>query len=206
MFVGAMLSNFVGGHFINAYGFVPPMWFVFTCLVMSVLYAIFVLPESLPKASRGEGKGLGKVCFSYPVQVWRTLTRERPGKWKLKLMIPADLFTNMLTMGMGPVILLYLLNNPFCLTSIRVGYFTGTRFLLIGLGTGFGLKVLSKFLTDYHMMMVGFASHAVFFSTIGLAKVEWLLYVGKHNFILRYLECHILSKKPLGRRNILNNI
>ena len=55
----------------------------------------------------------------------------------------------------------------------------GTRFLLVGLGAAFGLKVLGKCLSEHNMLFFGFSSHIAFFCVLGLAKKEWLLYLGK---------------------------
>ena len=52
VFLGAMVSNVVSGHFIKAYGFVIPYILVCSCMAFSCLYTIFVLPESLKNYNR----------------------------------------------------------------------------------------------------------------------------------------------------------
>jgi len=117
--------------------------------------------------------------FKYPLHVWHVLTKSRPHKWKIGVMFPATLFANMLSMGISSVITLYVLNSPFCLPSIQVGYFTGTRFMVLGVGAALGIKLLRIWFPQYIISLFGILSYAAFYTTLSFARTEAVLYVGE---------------------------
>ena len=176
VFFGGTFSNFLSGYLITEFDFRDSYWFVFAFLTSSLLYALFVLPESLPRCKRQTAKSF---CLAFPKKTWQTLARPRPHKWKLKVLIPADGFVNFLNYGTSSVVTLYLLNYPFCWASIRVGYFSGIKMLITGFGAFFVLKVFKRCLADYSMLLLGFSSNIAFYSVLALSKVSWLLYFGK---------------------------
>ena len=112
----------------------------------------------------------------YPKRVWLVLVRPRPGKWKIMVMMPAALMINMLTMGVTQIMTLFVLNSPFCWPSIQVGYFIGTRLLLLGLGAAIGIKVLGKCLPECGVSLLGILSYVAFFSLLAFAKDKGMLY------------------------------
>ena len=117
--------------------------------------------------------------MKYPVRVWHVLSKPRPGKWKICVMMPATLFVNMLSMGMSSVITLYVLNSPFCLPSINVGYFIGTRFALLGIGAALSIKLLGKLMRENYVAFLGIFSYAGFYTVLLFAQSEPLIYVGE---------------------------
>ena len=117
--------------------------------------------------------------LKYPLHVWHVLTKPRPHKWKIGIMFPATLFANMLSMGISSVITLYVLNSPFCLPSIQVGYFTGTRFMVLGVGAALGIKLLRIWFPQHIISMFGIFSYAAFYTTLSFARTEAVLYVGE---------------------------
>ena len=93
------------------------------------------------------------------------------------------LFMNMLIMGIGPLVTLYLLNKPFCYSAINVGYYLGGRFFITGLGMGLGLKVLSLFLSDFIIIFTGFASFIISYTVLAFAKDLLFLCIGMYAWI-----------------------
>ena len=85
----------------------------------------------------------------------------------------------MLSMGIGSVVTLYVLNSPFCLPSIQVGYFTGTRFMVLGVGAALGIKLLRNYFPPHIISMFGIFSYAAFYTTLSFARTEAMLYVGE---------------------------
>ena len=82
-------------------------------------------------------------------------------------------------MGMSSVITLYVLNSPFCLPSINVGYFIGTRFALLGIGAAVSIKLLGKLMRENYVAFFGIFSYAGFYTVLLFAQSEPLIYVGK---------------------------
>ena len=85
---------------------------------------------------------LFQESLKYPLQAWHVLAKSRPNQWKVVIMLPAKLFANVFPLGMYSVQTLYILNSPFCLPSIQVGYFKGTQFMVLGVGAALGIKLL----------------------------------------------------------------
>ncbi len=112
-------------------------------------------------------------------------------------MLAAALMINMLTMGVGQVITLYVLNSPFCWPSIEIGYFIGTRFMLLGLGAALGIKFLGKCMPEYFVAVAGLLSYASFYVLLAFAKTKSLLYIGL--FTDHFLMYVSIDKAPSSR-------
>ena len=82
-------------------------------------------------------------------------------------------------MGISSVITLYVLNSPFCLPSIEVGYFTGTRFLVLGMGAALGIKLLRSILQQHYISLIGIFSYGAFYTILSFAQSKAMLYVGE---------------------------
>ena len=108
------------------------------------------------------------------------------------MMFPATLFINMLSMGISAVITLFLLNSPLCLPPVQVGYFTGTRFMLLGLGAAFGIKLLRKIIPTHVISLLGIVSYAAFYTILSMAKAEVTVYVGE--FLILKLPFDLISR------------
>ena len=94
-------------------------------------------------------------------------------------MLPANLFANVLPLGIDSVITLYVLNSPFCLPSIQVGYFKGIQFTVLGIGAAIGIKLLRSCFPPHIISMFGILSYAAFYTTLSFARTVTMLYVGE---------------------------
>jgi len=180
VFLGSMVSQFMSGHLIRACGFKYSYIVVVSCLFAACFCSCFLMKESLEGKKPSLLKSMfNKESLRYPLHVWHVLTKPRPYKWKIGVMFPATLFANMLSMGISSVITLYVLNSPFCLPSIQVGYFTGTRFMVLGVGAALGIKLLRIWFPQYIISLFGILSYAAFYTTLSFARTEAVLYVGE---------------------------
>eukprot|EP00794_Sanderia_malayensis_P005304 gene5304-5973_t len=177
VFLGAMLSQYTSGHLISTFAFKRSYILVLVCMLLAFLYSVFILPESLKNPEKKISNVCGTVCIKFPKKVWNVLTKPRPGRWKLGLMLFAALMMNMLTMGIGQVVTLYVLNSPFCFPSIEIGYFIGTRFLVLGIGAVCGIKFVGKCMSEYHVASLGILSHAAFYIILAFSKTKPVIYI-----------------------------
>jgi hypothetical protein len=77
------------------------------------------------------------------------------------------------------VLLLYLLNTPFCWTSKQIGNYTATALISFGIFSVFGMKVLTKL--GACDIVICIISHTFFFIAsfwIAFAKSNWQMYAG----------------------------
>ncbi|XP_065071361.1 proton-coupled folate transporter-like [Rhopilema esculentum] len=177
VFIGATASSFIGGHFISKYGFKTPYILVVVCQGVSCLFAIFALSESNKNKTVTTAGCFTMAFLKYPFQVWQTLSKPRPGKWKIVVLIPATLFVNMLSIGISSLITLYLMNAPFCLSPIEVGYFIGTRFFLMGIGAALGIKSLGLLMQPHIVSLIGIMSYFAFYTLLAFAQHKQTIYI-----------------------------
>ena len=110
----------------------------------------------------------------------------RPGKWKIVVLMPATLFVNMLSMGISSLITLYLMNSPFCLSPIEVGYFSGARLFLMGIGAAIGIKLLGLLMQPHFISLVGIMSYFAFYTLLAIVKDSKTVYIGMVQNYLKF--------------------
>ncbi|XP_065071359.1 lysosomal proton-coupled steroid conjugate and bile acid symporter SLC46A3-like [Rhopilema esculentum] len=177
VFIGATASYFASGHFISQYFFKIPSVLLVVCLGVACLLAIFAMQESIKnKAVRTAGCST-VACLKYPLQVWHTLSKPRPGKWKIIVFMPATIILNMLSIGISPLLMLYTMNSPFCLSPIEVGYFIGTRFFLMGIGTALGIKSLGLLMQPHIVSLIGIISYIAYYTLLAFAQDKKTIYI-----------------------------
>ena len=84
----------------------------------------------------------------------------------------------MLSIGISSLITLYLMNAPFCLSPIEVGYFIGTRFFLMGIGAALGIKSLGLLMQPHIASLIGIMSYFAFYTLLAFAKDKQTIYIG----------------------------
>ena len=188
MFTGGMVSQLTSGLWIEHLGFIGPYWFILACLVSSVLYVIFFVPES--RATSSEHKSICSLfSFASINRVWNVYKNPRNGARRNLIIFTFSSGVIVLTtLGIGGVMVLYVLHSPLCFSAEQVGYFSGYRFFLQGFGAVLGVKLLGMCLSEINIIRVGIFSLAVALMMFGFSKATWLVYLGKH---LRAFGTHV---------------
>ena len=84
------------------------------------------------------------------------------------------------TLGVGGVIVLFLLHSPLCFSAEEVGYFSGFRFFVQGLGAVLGIKLLGRCVNEVNIVRAGIFSLAVALIVFGFSRTAWLVYMCKY--------------------------
>lgn len=177
VFTGGMVSQLTSGLWIEHLGFIGPYWFILACLVCSVLYVIFFVPES--RATSSEHKSICSLfSFASINRVWNVYKNPRNGTRRNLIVFTFSSGVIVLTtLGIGGVMVLYVLHSPLCFSAEQVGYFSGYRFFLQGFGAVLGVKLLGMCLTEINIIRVGIFSLAVALMMFGFSKATWLVYL-----------------------------
>ena len=194
MFIGGMISQLTSGLWIENLGFIAPYWFIFVCLLMSVLYIIFFVPESRASSTRVDRKLIICKLFSLSSikRVWYVYKYPRNGARRNLIIFTLCCGVVVLTtLGVSGVIVLFLLHSPLCFSAEKVGYFAAFRYFSQGLGAVLGIKVLGRCINEVNIARVGIISLALSLLVFGFSKDEWLVFMGKYfQTTLFYLLTH----------------
>ena len=183
VFFGGMISQLTSGLWIENLGFVVPYWFIFACLLMSVLYIIFFVPESRASSSTVDKKIIICKLFSLSSikRVWYVYKYPRNGaRRNLIIFTLCSGVIVLTTLGVGGVIVLFLLHSPLCFSAEKVGYLSAFRYFSHGVGAVLGIKVLGRCLNEVNIARAGIISLALSLLVFGFSKVEWLVFMGKY--------------------------
>lgn len=175
VFVSLAISNFISGYFLEAFGFLAAFILISALTTAALLLAVFQLVESLPKDKRAESHS---SLLLLPKKIWLLLMAPRSRKWRLRFLIPCDAmcFFNGQTV-LGPILLLRLLNTPFCWSSSKIGIFRGSFFLVSGVGSVILLGLLPRLVHKSFVILVAFVSIAGYMALFGFAESTDAVYV-----------------------------
>ena len=198
VFFGGMISQLTSGLWIENLGFVAPYWFIFVCLLASVLYVIFFVPESRASSSTVDKKLI--VCKLFTLssikRVWYVYKYPRNGaRRNLIIFTLCSGVIILTTLGVSGVTVLFLLHSPLCFSAEKVGYYAAFRYFSQGLGAILGIKLLGRCLNEVNIARVGIISLALLLLVFGFSKVEWLVFMGK------CFQTTGIVAELLGRRN-----
>jgi len=183
VFFGGMISQLTSGLWIENLGFVAPYWFIFVCLLASVLYIICFVPESRTSSSTvGKKLNIRKLfSLSSIKRVWYVYKCPRNGAGRnLIIFTLCSGVIVLTTLGVNGVVVLFLLHSPLCFSAGKVGYFSAFRYFSQGLGAVLGIKVLGRCINEVNIARVGIISLALSLLVFGFSKFEWLVFMGKY--------------------------
>ena len=189
MYTGGMVSQLTSGLWIEHLGFIAPYWFILICLLISVLYVVFFVPES--RAPSTEHKSVRHLFSLTSIRrVWHVYKNPRNGaRRNLIIFTFSSAVTVLTTLGTSGVIVLFLLHSPLCFSPGEVGYYSAFRFFLTGLGAVLGIKLLGVCLSEVNIIRVGLVSLAAALIMFGFSRTTWLVYMGKclHKYTVKPL-------------------
>ena len=177
VFMGGMVSQLTSGLWIDNLGFKAPYWFIFCCLVLSVLYVIFIVPESRPRTTQ---QRVSFFSLQGVKKVWHVMKDPRNGaRRNLILLVVCCGLITLTTLGVGGVIVLFLLHSPLCFSPDMIGYFSATRFAMQGLGAVVGIKLFGRCVTELNITRIGMTSLLLCLVVFGFSKKTWNVFMGK---------------------------
>ncbi|XP_031551724.1 proton-coupled folate transporter-like [Actinia tenebrosa] len=174
-FLGGMVSQLTSGVWIENHGFITPYWFILACLLFSVLYTVFFLPESRPPSDVTEKTSLGSCQSIKRILAVYKAPREG-GRFNLILLTLSSAFSQIATQGSTGIVTLFVLHTPLCFSPEFVGYIAALRSLCIGIGAILGIKLLGIWLTELSISRIGIVSSIGGLVTFGLSKTTFLVF------------------------------
>lgn len=177
VFIGGMISQLTSGLWIEKFGFVAPYWFIFGCLLTSVFYVIFFVPESRPSTSK-DGMIRRLFRLTSVKRVWYVYKFPRNGTRRNLIIFTLSTGVVVLTiLGISGVTVLFLLHSPLCFSAEKVGYFSAFRYLINGIGAVLGIKLLGKCFSEINIARIGIISLASGLLVFGFSRKESLVFL-----------------------------
>ena len=181
--IAITILSFTTGYFIQDYGFFYPMLSAGIMMAASFVAAFFI-PETFPPAKRDHSKPkiTEKLSTAFGLFFGAANTGYR---WMYNVIVIAFTMTMLGVFGRSSVLPLYLLDEPFCWTSEKIGYFASFRSIVqqfIGIGM---VKGLQSVLPDVSIALIGCVSFFGGNVVEGLASTDVMLYIGE------YMLCHV---------------
>ncbi|XP_045187628.2 solute carrier family 46 member 3-like [Mercenaria mercenaria] len=162
--VGLSGASLAEGYMVEWKGYMFTFASMAAVLVLTLLFMIFLLPETLTKEHRHRDKscvGLLKISLSFFVD-----NDSENRRWKYQLVLLIHALCNISFLSRLPTETLYQLASPFCWSPTKIGIYAAIRTLVImfvGLGS---VHLFSRFIDEIWICMIGTVSYgAAFFWT-----------------------------------------
>ena len=154
-----------------------PYWIVCSCMIGATLYAIFLMPETLPRANRDKSvRFFDKEHFNAVIDV----VRKKPARnGNLRWLIALNYFLHVSYFGSYIVTILFLLDRPLCWSPLAIGLYSAERFFCLGIGAVIGVKFLSKCLKTMHIIYFGLLTYITSLILFAFADTTALVCSGK---------------------------
>ena len=138
---------------------------------------VFQLKESLHKDNISQPT---MHWIKSPMNIYKLLKAPRSQKWRLRMLIPIDSLTTMTSqVVIGPILLLRLLNRPFCWSSKEIGFYRGSYYFMSGVGSVFAVKIFPKCFHKVFVILVSNISTFAYLIILGLFETRGWYYIGK---------------------------
>lgn len=176
--LGTTVSSFSSGVFLQRFGFLYSFYFMLALSLCSLVYAL-ILKESLPKSKRAL-PNLIDITKS-PKKIYLMLTKARPERWKIWYLIFSSslMFFGSANVYIG-IIMLSMMNLPYCFPAKQIGYYIGTLLLTVAIGAVFCAKVLTKLLWNSVILMISALSAIGFLIALSFSNTKEMLYICKY--------------------------
>jgi len=155
MALGVIASQVAIGHMVENLGFFWPMFTITVINVINLIYAIFLLPETIERDQQARLFTMEHIKNSlhlYVVNDWK----ER--RWKLQLCLLTFTIFTMVENGTQEVTTLYLMNSPLCVGPVFIGYFNSIRYACQNVGSILLIKTMYRYLGDVGLVICGAVS------------------------------------------------
>ncbi|XP_066910424.1 lysosomal proton-coupled steroid conjugate and bile acid symporter SLC46A3-like [Clytia hemisphaerica] len=175
LFAAITASNFSNGKYLQEFGFLACFLLMFTISIVSVIWCFLFISESLPPEKRTETKD---PLFTIPRRVLGSVIRKRPNRKKLLLLMVVDSTVGFTApVSVQSLLILILLNIPFCWPSSWIGYYRGALFAIMGVGGVIAVKLLPYIMAKPLVIIVACLSSAGYLVSFSLSRSVWASYV-----------------------------
>ncbi len=181
-YLGAALSQVIGGWWIKGGHYAPPFWLILGCSVAIILYVVLALPESL-ESSMVRHRYPRPTCVRLLSVVSRNLLdfgRLVLSSWKMVVLVLMFFVVEINFLGITDIAILYTMGEPFCWGPDLVGYFLALKVFLNGVAALFALPVLVHLqVPDTGIILTGLLAGGGALVLMGLSRYTWMLFLGR---------------------------
>ena len=179
--IGTVVSQIVVGYLISSLGYYYPFLILIALLLLDLVVTACLLPETVTRDPDVRFWTLHHFRKAYHLYTTDNGTGRR---WKLLLCLAIAFCTCAVTLGRGDVLLIYLLDAPFCWSSVLIGYF-GAVFMLICVPTSVLLiKLTQPKLSDSHLLLIATVSTAAYQAVVVFSRTTPFMFMGRCNHCL----------------------
>ena len=215
-YLGATLSQVVGGVWIKYGHYAQLFWCILACFVAVVLYTVVFLPKSQffttqvhPRTSLQNNLRLPRptcrLLFSNVLHNLLGFGKLFTSSWRIIALFVMFFVVEINFLGITDTVILYSLGPPLCWTSDWLGYFLALKAFLNGLGALFVLPLLVFCnVRDTTILIVGLISGAAGLVLMGLSTTTWIMFIGLSSLLLdsNSLCCSMLAS-PCSHESVL---
>ena len=190
--IGTVISQIVVGYLISSLGYYYPFLILTALLLLGVVVTACLLPETVTCDPDVRFWTLHHFRKAYHLYTRDNGTGRR---WKLLLCLAIAFCTCAVTLGRTDVLIIYLLDAPFCWSSVQIGYF-GAVFMLICAPTSVLLiKLTQPKLSDSHLLLIATVSAAAYQAVVVFSRTTIFMFMGKCNnylCVVKLINIHVL--------------
>ncbi|KAG7322308.1 hypothetical protein KOW79_013654 [Hemibagrus wyckioides] len=207
------LGSLCTGFYIQAAGFSWPFLSASILHLLNLIYVLGILKEPQCPLTLNQSLSSHRADAEPPSQATpQVMTRRFYGVYLLfaastrrqntllLLILSAFVFYKVSTLGALSILLLYELNPPLCWSEVLIGYGSSLN-TLIYLSSFAGVSLLSQWLPDVHITLLGLLSVATGFFMATFAKTTLLMFLVRLPLLLSIMPapvmCSMMSKLVL---------
>ncbi|XP_076098381.1 lysosomal proton-coupled steroid conjugate and bile acid symporter SLC46A3-like [Mytilus galloprovincialis] len=170
--LGVTTANITSGYLIRYTGF---LYSVVACLSVTILTLILIifLPETVQ--SKKNFQSVSQIqYFKNSINFY---IHKGPSRWKYIILAASFSLSVMPTIGRNNVQIFYLLNSPYCWSSVLIGWFGAARSvseLIIGLGL---VRLLRKCMSERQMLFAGTLSAIGYYTLMSTAVNDIMVFL-----------------------------
>ncbi|XP_078357667.1 proton-coupled folate transporter-like [Oculina patagonica] len=177
IFFAGVISQLTSGLWIEYVGFIPAIWFILACYVLSGIWALFCVRE-IPKPTNNESAvrffSLENImCF---FKLFRK--RSEAGKKNLILLMVCGGLVFLSTVGIDGVKSLYILKSPLCWSPTLIGYYFAFEAFVHGIGSVVGIPLFGRCFKELNVARVGMVTIILASVLLAFSDRTWMVFVG----------------------------
>ena len=165
------------GFLIRDTNFLISVFLVLGLIIIGLIYAIFFLEESYNPAENGQANNCIDCSIlkaSFEPFIYDTPEKRRSSLW---LALIGGFFTAPTLTASSDVVVLYVLNLPFCWTSDHIGIFLAAQVFSRWMVALTLVKLLQRYLSDIDVVILGNFSSFLAFMIMAFADNDFTIYL-----------------------------
>jgi MFS family permease len=195
--VGSGLAEFISGYWIQAYGFLAPLWLIFSCNIVNIIYILIFVPETIIRDYRGIPMANWKL---YVVQLCRLFSNHVCRSiwcWLVTIYLVSFYIVNMVLTGYYKLVITYSINWPFCFGEIYIQYLSGgVACTFITSLIGVKLLQLVPWFSNHWIIEFGLFSAAGGLILAACTKTTLVMFMGNENSLYNIKVKPVLKLTP----------